>query len=573
MDRFLTAKIQDLFGCIARVVYSQSHERFETAVKDQLFEYLLALEIQVVPELELEVTLAGVTRTTSGDSAPRDRQLLLRADAPSHIDHVAMEVGRILRLPQSQVATISVLLRSMNMKDAEDYLRVTHVSQLPSEEQDLLDGLQFQTPAPVVEPEPEDEERTRVPAETEPQDEAQREFSEGSAEPAESDAAAPVEGARQNDDLVDSVQPRAGSARRQGSDGSELRASTSTDDIAPSSAISQGMATTSVPSSAELDGSGADRKFSNRPLNSLRTIDAPTGRKPEPSGDADNERNGPQVNGAAPPTAPAANGSNDALAVGATSDNPIRPRAWPFQSNIGSLSEAENGASLRRTAASTKRPAERSKSGRLLSYTEPLKAGDAPQADKDSDPEVRKRKMAVEKAAVDYFVEAASSQWRDVTVIENPNNPGFDIQAMARDGVAEFIEVKGQSGAWTETGVAISPTQILKAAEQRERFWLCVVEYATDVERRQLYLVNNPFGLTDQFRFDKGWKGVASVVSAKPTNPKKGLFVNIAGEGKALITEVKGGSRLAKIDYQLLSNGQRRFNKVFQPNTMTLSVD
>ena len=174
---------------------------------------------------------------------------------------------------------------------------------------------------------------------------------------------------------------------------------------------------------------------------------------------------------------------------------------------------------------------------------------------------------------MDYFLATVSNQWREVTVIPNPTNPGFDIKAIAHDGIAEFIEVKGQSGAWSETGVSVSPTQLRKADEQRERFWLCVVEYATDESRRQLYLVNNPFGRTDQFRFDKGWKGAATVVAARPAHPKEDLFVTIAGEGKARIIGVKGNGRLVKIDYQFIADGQKRFNKLFQPNTMTLSVD
>lgn len=574
VDRVLTEKVQDLFGCIARVVYSQSHERFETAVKDQLFEHLRALEVQVVPELELKVTLAGVTRTTSGDAAPRDRQLLLRADAPSHIDHVAMEVRRILRLPQSQVATISVLLRSMNMKDAEDYLRVTHVSQLPSDEQELLNGSGLKNPAPAVEPEPEKEERADAPATAEMQDEAQRESSDESAKPAESEAAAPVEDVPQNDDEVDATQPKAGTARLPGSVGGALRPSTPKDEIVPSSTASRSLATALAPSPAEPDASGADRDISNRPVNGKRATSAPPERGHEPPGNADIRRNGDHVNGATTPKAPAANGNEGASGAGADSDSAMRPQAWPFQPGVGKSSEAGDGVSPQRRAAGTRRPSARTKSGRLLSYTEPVKAGNAAQDDEDStNPEVRKRRIAIEKAAVEYFREAASSRWREVTIIPNPNNPGFDIQAIAHDGIAEFIEVKGQSGAWTETGVAVSPTQIRKAEEQRERFWLCVVEYATDAERRQLYLINNPFGITDQFRFDKGWKGMATVIAARPTHPKEGLFVTLAGEGKARITGVKGNGLLVKIDYQFLADGQKRFKKVFQPNTMTLSVD
>lgn len=578
VDRPLTSKVQDLFGCIARVVYSQSHERFLTAVKDQLFEHLRALEIQVVPELELEVTLADVTRTTSGDAAPRDRQLLLRAEAPSHIDHVAMEVRRILRLPESQVPTLSVLLRSMNMKDAEDYLRVMHVSRLPLDEQELLDGLERENPAPAVQSEPQEEEHVGPPAAVEPRGEAQREESDESAKSAESEADALVHGALQNDDEVDSVRPKLGTARRPGpGSGSGSIAqlpSTQTDDVVPSSTAIKGLAAASISSSAETDASETDRGVSNRPLNGMHGSSPLPLRAPEPPARTDNDRSCDEVNEAATPMATAADGSDGKSGTGTGADNAMRPWAWPLQPDVGRSGEARNGASRQRQRVGTKRPSENTKSGRLLSYTDPLKVGDAAKDDEDStNPEVRKRRTAIEKAAVDYFLEAASSRWREVTVIPNPTNPGFDIQAIAHDGIAEFIEVKGQGGAWTETGVAVSPTQIRKAEEQRERFWLCVVEYATDAERRQLYLINNPFGITDQFRFDKGWKGAASVVAARPTHPKEGLFVTVAGEGKARITGVKGNGRLVKVDYQFLADGQKRFSKVFQPNIMTLSVD
>ncbi|MFP8835293.1 sacsin N-terminal ATP-binding-like domain-containing protein [Hydrogenophaga sp. XSHU_21] len=570
----LTKKVQELFGFIARVVYSQSHERFETAVKEQLFEHLRALKILVVPELELDVTLGNAKRTTSGDAAPRDRQLLLRMDAPSHIDHVAMEVRRILRLPQSQVAPIGILLRSTNLKDAEDYLRVTHVSRLPSEEQELLDGLELRNPAPAVELETEEEERADTSAAAEQQDEAQREPSDEGATTAESEEAATVGGVPQSDDEVDITEPKVGTARPPGAGGDALRPSRRTEYIIPSFTNSQGLATASTPLSAEPASSRTDLDISNLPPNGRRAANASPERGPDPAGEAGSNRNGDQVNGVATPTAATANGNDGMSGAGAGSDNATHPRARPFQPGASRSSEAGGSASHQQQAASARRTTERTKSGRLLSYTEPVKAGGAAHDDEDSTrPEVRERRAAIEKAAVDYFVEAASSRWRKVTVIPNPTNPGFDIQAIAHDGIAEFIEVKGQSGAWTETGVAVSPTQIRKAEEQRERFWLCVVEYATDTERRQLYLINNPFGITDQFRFDKGWKGAALVVAARPTHPKVGLFVTLAGEGKARITGVKGNGRLVKIDYQFLVDGQKRFNKVFQPNAMALSVD
>ena len=99
------------------------------------------------------------------------------------------------------------------------------------------------------------------------------------------------------------------------------------------------------------------------------------------------------------------------------------------------------------------------------------------------------------------------------------NNPGFDVQAVAHDGSEEFIEVKGQSGAWTEEGVALTPTELLAAQRAGEHYWLCVVEYVHDQNRRALHLVKNPFGLTNQFRFDSGWRSAAINETVTPLKP------------------------------------------------------
>jgi hypothetical protein len=569
----LTQKVRDLFGCIARVVYSQSHERFETAVKEQLFEHLRALEIQVVPELELNVTLAGVTKTTTGDAAPRNRQLLLRADAPSHVDHVAMEVRRILRLPQTQVATISVLLRSMNIKDAEDYLRITHVSQLPPEEQGLLDGREFKQPKDADECEPIEAERGAAAS----GDMAQQETPGEGEVPSDGDSTMVTDSAGWTRDTEATAAPGLGTPRKLGPGVDAARQQpTPVGTAAPAPTAPTGSASSATSSAARPHVPGEGQDGSDQPFNGTRETGTASEAPGAPGTHAGTDRShGASVNGAAVPfpAAPAGGGSG-AFPSGADSIADGAAPTEPFRSSTGQSTRTGDARSHRRQAAGSKRPMERTNSGRLLSYPEPSEGSRALKDGEDeSNPEVRMRRAVIEKAAVDHFVATASNQWRALTVIPNPNNPGFDIQAIAHDGTAEFIEVKGQSGAWTETGVAVSPTQLRKAEEQRERFWLCVVEYATDESRRQLYLVNNPFGRTDQFRFDKGWKGVAIVISAKPTHPKEGLFVALPGEGKARILGVKGNGRLVRIDYQFIADGQKRFNKLFQPNTMTLSVD
>jgi len=492
-NQILTQKVHNLLGCIARIVYTQSHERFETAIKDKLFEQLRSLEIQIVPSLELEVLLGQVTRRTTGDAAPKNSQLLLRAGAPSHVDHVAKEIRRILRLPQVQEAPLGILLRSVNLQDAEDYLQVSRVSHLPSEEQALLDGIDVNPPQ-VMEEAPGQYEAISTPI-----NEAMTVIESASVESPEKTPSEPA--------------PHTSPAK-----------------------------VTTPPRAMDL---------------------------PHPSGTAPSPRQPPTalIPANAPLEAPV---PQPVLPETTIDPEPMRTRA---PTPVFPSTETHSPRTRRRHRHDKpSRSFKRTKTGRLLSYVEQPDDDTILDGEGERNPEVAKRKKAVELAAVGYFMATASSRWKEVQVMSNPNNPGFDIRAIAHDGAEEFIEVKGQSHAWTEIGVALTPTELLKASKERERYWLCVVEYATDEDHRQLYLVNNPFGMADQFRFDKGWKRKAITIAAKPTRPKTGLYVTIAGEGKARILEVRGHGQLMKLNLQF-ADGRKRFNKLFEPNTMVLSID
>jgi len=151
------------------------------------------------------------------------------------------------------------------------------------------------------------------------------------------------------------------------------------------------------------------------------------------------------------------------------------------------------------------------------------------------------------------------------------NNPGFDVAAIAHDGSEEFIEVKGQSAGWTEDGVALTPTELLAAEKHGNRYWLCVVEHMQDEKRRALYLVQNPYGLTTEFRFDSGWKSTALVQAAIPLVPAVGLCVEMPGVGRGKIMSFKRANQLYKLHVILDSGGQA--NRIFNPATMKLSAD
>ena len=65
---------------------------------------------------------------------------------------------------------------------------------------------------------------------------------------------------------------------------------------------------------------------------------------------------------------------------------------------------------------------------------------------------------------------------------------------------------------------------------------------------------------------------MAVTVAVIPKKPEVGMFVVVPGEGKGRIVKVKGSSQFAKL-HITLEDGRQVFSKVFNPATMTLSVD
>lgn len=195
--------------------------------------------------------------------------------------------------------------------------------------------------------------------------------------------------------------------------------------------------------------------------------------------------------------------------------------------------------------------------------------GDADRPGED-DPAKAAAREALGKAAVEYFLATQASRWKSLVPMPH-NNPGFDVKAIAHDGADEFVEVKGQGAGWTEDGVALTPTELMTAQKHGDRYWLCVVEHVQDEKRRALYLLQNPYGLTQQFRFDSGWKTAAISQAAVPLKPSVGLFVDIPGVGRGRILSFKKANQFYKLHVMLDGGGQA--NKLFNPATMKLSAE
>lgn len=212
------------------------------------------------------------------------------------------------------------------------------------------------------------------------------------------------------------------------------------------------------------------------------------------------------------------------------------------------------------------------KGQRLLSYVVPDSAQTSTSENSDVAPDRDDRALerdATAQAAVRYVLQTQRDKWASLE--EMPfNNKGFDIRAIAHDGSEHVIEVKGQSGAWTAAGISMTPSELLCASERRTSYWLCIVEQAIHPGREVVHLVNNPFGKADEFRFDSGWKAVATTESGPPPlAPAAGMGIEIPDLGMGTIASVKkGGSMFCKL-HVYLADGRQVF-RVFDPARMRL---
>lgn len=492
--------LRELLIPIARVVYSRSHDRFETAIAQGAFELLARATVREVEDLELLLSLGGIQCSTGGDVARRDEEFLLRADAQLKTDHLAMEVSKLVGLPKGTSDAIGRLLMANSMEEAVSYLGVRGFRSLPPEEERYLRTREIAgVPENPVDPDVIDDAPT-----------GERQFDQGP-------------GTR-GDTTVDS-----------GHGDTSISPTPST---VPDIPISRAEG-----NSTESDGDASIGEFRE------------SGDLPATSG----RRHGTPASGAQSEAPTAVKGERDP-------SGPHEAATASRASGEGGGKKGDGSGRIRRT-----KPKYRTHKGRLLSYAEPLSEDeDGNLAENGEEAKSTEHKTAVEKAAVEYFFATAAGQWRRASEMEH-HNKGFDVDAVALDGGEEKIEIKGQSGAWTEEGVALTPSELVMAHKMGDRYWLCVVEYALDESRRRLWLVRNPFGETTQFRFDCGWKHIAERVEGRPNRAEVGLFVDVPGKGKGRIVEVRGKAVLAKIKVELPNKGT--FFTLFDPGKMTVSLD
>lgn len=190
---------------------------------------------------------------------------------------------------------------------------------------------------------------------------------------------------------------------------------------------------------------------------------------------------------------------------------PSRPRPRTFHAEALSASPPAGGDSTgavlqRRGAEAAPRndPGGGTSRSRVVTY---VVSGTGPRDPQDpTDDDLPQNQVIGEAAEAFAADEEARAPGRRVRRMPR-NNPGFDI--LSEDATGEdrrYIEVKGLRGEWSRAGVPLSARQFEMAWQERERFWLYVVEYALDPARRRVTRVQNPVGFLTEFRIDHYWR-------------------------------------------------------------------
>lgn len=551
VDEDLTVRVLRSVHFFARVLYAKRPEAFQLALDDGRLASLRESEVAGVAQINLLVSLGEYSRETTTDITLSEGRVLYRTGARLVKDMVAAELSKFLGASTDLADTFARILMESEVDSIEDFLGVKSIGVLPS---DLLEELDRSTgptadEAEIAGAESAPTERLNRGCEVVPEEESV--VAEGETEPVEAGAKL------SNGGLTSSPAPAltssGGSGKRGMEPGSQGAPSPSTGIYPARSSSAAPLAPTNAPKHPPTTSPRSPAPQ----VNGDRS--APSGVPPSPASPSPAEPQGYLAT------------SGDSVSTHhCVGGSPSRtPSGHLAAGQVDSVKRGQTTKGLSTGESQRGQPQpQRTKAGRLLSYA--ASPGEADQPNPEDAPAKAAAREATGRAAVEYFMTTQAGRWKSLTEMPH-NNPGFDVQAIADDEQEDFIEVKGQSGAWTEEGVALTPMELMTAQQKGDRYWLCIVEYAQDDKRRQLHLLRNPFGLTQQFRFDVGWKSVAESVATVRLTPEKDMYIDMPGVGFGRILSVRGKGRFFNL-HVFLDDG-RQVNKPFNPAKMTLSKE
>ncbi|SMC73687.1 DUF3883 domain-containing protein [Polynucleobacter kasalickyi] len=153
--------------------------------------------------------------------------------------------------------------------------------------------------------------------------------------------------------------------------------------------------------------------------------------------------------------------------------------------------------------------------------------------------------LAVESIAREAVCQYEKERGRDPEEMAL-NQPGYDIISRnPRSDSKRYIEVKGVSGEWNNTGVGLSSLQFNHSLKYGNQYWLYVVEFVSDPKCIHVYPICNPSAKVTKFMFDGNWRYTVIDESPDPKRAlKKGAKIEHTELGLGVIDaiELKGSS-------------------------------
>ena len=169
--------------------------------------------------------------------------------------------------------------------------------------------------------------------------------------------------------------------------------------------------------------------------------------------------------------------------------------------------------------------------------------------------------IEVSKAAVKRVLEYEIETGCEVENMPH-GNPGFDVISITPNGnIKKYIEVKGIDGPWTKDGVPLSSRQFYFGQKHEktpgEEFWLYVVENAKDDEEFKIFPILNPTILVTQFRFDSGWRELATNFK-KPLEPAVGYKIQLEDSRIGTISQINGEGNMLRLTISFDDGSEER---------------
>ena len=196
--------------------------------------------------------------------------------------------------------------------------------------------------------------------------------------------------------------------------------------------------------------------------------------------------------------------SDDGPRSKASSDNGSpQPTMEPTKTEIAVSSSGSGREGRETTAGHTDESDETKTRGRREFRSYIAVSSDEP--NEESSGLSHEERLRLEDRAIDLIISEEPDLQRTPT-----NNPGFDLMEVADGGeIVRFIEVKAMSGTLQNRSATLTKKQFECAQQERDSYWLYIVENAGDPQSANIVKINDLAGWAKTFTFDHGWKEVS----------------------------------------------------------------